>query len=45
MQYIQETLKVKLDDAGLFVVQWLVAAPSIGEVTRQGYVDGWKKVG
>ncbi|KAH8178763.1 cullin binding domain-containing protein [Sarocladium implicatum] len=45
MQYITNTLKVKLDDAGLFVVQWLVTAPSIGEITRQGYVDGWKKAG
>lgn len=43
MQYIESTLKVKLDDAGLFVVQELVQAPSIGEITRKGYVEGWKK--
>lgn len=45
MQYIKDTLKVKLDDAGLFVVQELVQAPSIGEITRQGYVEGWKGSG
>lgn len=45
MQYIEGTLKVKLDDAGLFVVQELVQAPSIGEITRKGYVEGWKKTG
>jgi DCN1-like protein 1/2 len=43
MKYIKDILKVKLDDAGLFVVQELVQAPSIGEITRQGYIDGWKK--
>jgi DCN1-like protein 1/2 len=45
MQYIKDILKVKLDDAGLFVIQELVQAPSIGEITRKGYVEGWKKAG
>lgn len=45
MEYFSTHLKVKMEDAELFVAQELVKAPSIGEITRQGYVDGWKASG
>lgn len=42
MSYLSEKLKVSLENAELFVVMELVQAPSIGEITRSGFVDGWK---
>lgn len=37
-----ESLDVNLENAETFVVMELVQAPSLGEITRQGFVDGWK---
>lgn len=37
-----ESLGVNLENAEMFVVMELVQAPSLGEITRQGFVDGWK---
>ena len=45
MQYLSNDLKVSLENAELFVVLELVQAPSVGEITRKGYVDGWKVTG
>lgn len=45
MSYFTNTLEVSIEDAGLFVVQELLQAPSVGEITRKGYVDGWKASG
>lgn len=42
MSYVSEKLNVSLENAELFVVMELVQAPSIGEITRAGFVDGWK---
>lgn len=42
MSYLGEKLGVSLENAELFVVMELVQAPSIGEITRSGFVDGWK---
>jgi DCN1-like protein 1/2 len=42
MTYISEKLKVNLENAELFVVLDLVQAPSVGEITRTGFVEGWK---
>jgi len=43
MSYLQDKLKVSLENAELFVVLEIVQAPSVGEITRAGFVDGWKK--
>lgn len=40
-EYI-ESLGVKMDNAELFVVMELIQAPSLGEMTRKGFVNGWK---
>jgi DCN1-like protein 1/2 len=45
MGYLGEKLKISLENAELFVVMELVQAPSVGEITRRGYVDGWKVSG
>lgn len=45
MTYLQSQLKVNLENAELFVAIYLVQAPSIGEITRHGFVDGWKLTG
>ncbi|KZL82992.1 defective in cullin neddylation protein 1, partial [Colletotrichum incanum] len=44
MAYLQD-LGVNLENAELLVVMELLQAPSVGEVTRKGYVDGWKATG
>ncbi|VUC32163.1 unnamed protein product [Clonostachys rosea] len=41
MSYLGQ-LKVSLENAELFVVLELVQAPSVGEITRAGFVEGWK---
>ncbi|KYK56613.1 putative SCRO protein [Drechmeria coniospora] len=45
MAYLDGKLKVNLENAELFIALELVQAPSVGEITRKGYVDGWKAVG
>lgn len=37
-----ESLDVNLENAEMFVVMELVQAPAVGEITRQGFVEGWK---
>lgn len=41
MAYL-ENLNVSLENAEFLVVLDLVQAPSVGEITREGFVDGWK---
>lgn len=36
-----ESLNVNLENAEMFVVMELLRAPAVGEITRQGFVDGW----
>ena len=43
MSYLQDKLKVSLENAELFVVLEIVQAPSVGEITRAGFVDGWRQ--
>lgn len=45
MQYLSECLSINMENAELFVALELLQAPTIGEVTRKGYVDGWKEAG
>lgn len=45
MSYLSEKLNVSLENAELFVVLELVQAPSVGEITRAGFVEGWKSSG
>lgn len=37
-----ESLDVNLENAEMFVVMELVQAPAVGEISRQGFVEGWK---
>ncbi|RYO89150.1 hypothetical protein DL764_008622 [Monosporascus ibericus] len=41
MAYLQ-SLGANLEDASLFIILEIVQAPSIGEITREGFVQGWK---
>ncbi|KAF4453313.1 putative SCRO protein [Fusarium austroafricanum] len=45
MSYLTEKLKVNIENAELLVALELVQAPSVGIITRKGYVDGWKVTG
>lgn len=42
LEYLQTTLGIDMENAEQFVVMELVQAPAIGEVHRQGFVEGWK---
>ncbi|POR33397.1 Defective in cullin neddylation protein, partial [Tolypocladium paradoxum] len=45
MDYLGNKLKISLENAELFVALELVQAPTVGEITHKGYVDGWKVTG
>jgi len=44
MSYLQ-SIGVDLEDASVFIAVELLQAPSIGEITREGFVKGWKEAG
>ncbi|KAI1435165.1 DUF298-domain-containing protein [Xylaria sp. CBS 124048] len=44
MRYL-ESIGVNLEDASLFIAMELLRAPSIGEITRAGFLEGWKEAG
>ncbi|KAM0561434.1 hypothetical protein ACHAPJ_003315 [Fusarium lateritium] len=45
MSYLTEKLEVNIENAELLVALELLQAPSVGVITRKGYVDGWKVTG
>ncbi|KAI0017552.1 Cullin binding-domain-containing protein [Xylariomycetidae sp. FL0641] len=44
MAYL-ESIGTNLEDASLFVAMELLQAPSIGSITRSGFVKGWNEAG
>ncbi|TDZ18961.1 Defective in cullin neddylation protein 1 [Colletotrichum orbiculare MAFF 240422] len=44
MAYL-ESLGVNIENAEMLIVAELLQTPSIGTITRKGYVDGWKALG
>ncbi len=44
MGYLQ-SVGVGVEDASLFLAVELLQAPSIGEISRAGFVNGWKEAG
>lgn len=44
MTYLQ-SIGVGLEDASLFLAVELLQAPSIGEIPRAGFINGWKEAG
>ena len=40
-----EELEIDLSDVGALVFSELVQSPSLGVITREGFVDGWSEVG
>ncbi|RDA82687.1 hypothetical protein CP532_6344 [Ophiocordyceps camponoti-leonardi (nom. inval.)] len=45
MDYLDSKMKVNLENAELLVILELLQAPSVGEISRRGFVDGWKAAG
>ncbi|PHH91996.1 hypothetical protein CDD83_9364 [Cordyceps sp. RAO-2017] len=45
MDYLSSKLKINLENAELFVALDVLQAPTVGEITRRGYVEGWKAAG
>jgi DCN1-like protein 1/2 len=44
MTYLND-LGVNLENAELLVALEIVQAPAVGEMSKQGFVDGWSAVG
>ncbi|GAB0133525.1 hypothetical protein EsDP_00001932 [Epichloe bromicola] len=42
MSYLDSKLKVNLENAELFIALEIVQAPNVGEISRRGFVEGWK---
>lgn len=42
LEYLEQDLGVNVENAEMFVALEVVKAPAVGEITRQGFVDGWK---
>ncbi|TVY29405.1 Defective in cullin neddylation protein [Lachnellula hyalina] len=40
-----KALGVSLEDASMLVPMEIVQAPTVGEISKQGFIDGWKAVG
>jgi len=45
MSYLDSKLKVNLENAELFIALEIVQAPSVGDIQRRGFVEGWKATG
>ena len=45
MSYLDSKLGVNLENAELFIALEIVQAPNVGEITRSGFVEGWKQAG
>ena len=37
-------LNVRLDDLSVFIVGEVLQCPTMGEITREGFVQGWTKL-
>jgi len=44
MKYLAD-LGLDLEKADILVVFEIVQSPAMGEMTKEGFVDGWKTVG
>ena len=44
MRYLQD-LGVNLDNAELLVPLEIIQAPALGEMSKEGFINGWKKIG
>jgi DCN1-like protein 1/2 len=40
-----EDLGINLETAGFLVPMEIVQAPALGEITKEGFVGGWKRIG
>lgn len=45
MSYLTGKLGVNIENAEFLVALEVVQAPMVGEISRKGYVDGWKVTG
>ena len=45
MDYLGSDMGLNIEDASIFVALELLQAPSVGEITRKGFVEGWKATG
>jgi len=45
MRYFADDLGLNLENAEILLPCEIIQAPAIGEMSREGFVDGWKKLG
>lgn len=41
MSYLK-AINIKVDDIGLLIVSEIVKSPSLGEVVRESFIEGWQ---
>lgn len=44
MKYFSD-INIELDEAACFGIAELLKSPTMGEFTREGFVEGWKAAG
>jgi DCN1-like protein 1/2 len=42
MRYLK-AIGVEVDDYGMLLVSRIVSSTTLGEMTREGFVDGWQR--
>lgn len=45
MKYLMSDLQLDIENAEMLIPLEIIQAPSIGEMTKEGFVKGWKAVG
>jgi DCN1-like protein 1/2 len=45
MRYFADDLGLNLENAEILLPCEIIQAPAIGEMSREGFIDGWKKLG
>ena len=43
MNYLQD-LGVNLENAEILIPLEIVQAPTVGEITKEGFIEGWKNI-
>lgn len=45
MKYLMSDLKLNIENAEMLIPLEIIQAPSIGEMTKEAFVNGWKATG
>lgn len=45
MKYLMSDLQLNIENAEMLIPLEIIQAPSIGEMTKEAFVSGWKAIG